>query len=164
MANITVNRLNTTISPADETTLLTGFTGINTVLGPYLATLTDDERKSLFSLKEENLVFAHEALLQAQNLGNLIPAAMGSLVTNLDNDLELNKQMGELEDAVISQLVQKISDTRRLAGHEGYVGALAVYKLIEALASVGVEGAQAAYDILKARFANQGGTPPIVTP
>jgi hypothetical protein len=35
---------------------------------------------------------------------------------------------------------------------------LAVYKIIEALSAVGVDGAKAAYDILKERFANQGGS------
>ena len=47
--------------------------------------------------------------------------------------------------------------SRRLAGHEAYVGALAVYKIIEALASMGVAAAIPPYILLKERFAAQGG-------
>jgi len=54
----------------------------------------------------------------------------------------------------------RVEHTRRLAGHEAYVGSLAVYKIIEALAAMGIPQAVAAYNLLKERFANQGGTKP----
>ena len=158
MANITENIVNTTITPADETTIGTNTAALMTLLQPYLATLTDEQRASLFSLKEENLVFAYLALQQAQSLGNLLPPALSSLVANLGNDLELHNQLTDLENTFIKQVAQKVADTKRRAGHEAYVGGLAVYKIIEALSAVGVDGAKAAYDILKERFANQGGS------
>lgn len=157
MANINTNIVNTTINAADLTSLNTGTASLLTLLQPYFVPLSDDERASLFSLKEENLVFAYLALQQAKNLGNLIPPALSTLVTNLENDLKFQQQLGELENDFILQLAQKTADTKRRAAHEAYVGGLAVYKIIEALASISVDGAQVAYDILKVRFANQGG-------
>jgi len=46
--------------------------------------------------------------------------------------------------------------TKRLADHEAYTAALALYKIIEAMAELGIPGFQAAYDVLKVRFAAQG--------
>ena len=71
MANITTNIVNTTISPADETTLTTTQAALMALLQPYFVTLTTDERAALFSLKEENLVFSFHALEQAQALALL---------------------------------------------------------------------------------------------
>jgi hypothetical protein len=164
MANINENRLNTIISPADNTTIVAGFGSVNTTLGPYLTALTDEERRSLFSLKEENLVFTADALAQAEALGDLIPAALSGMVANMSNDLDLYNQLKLIENDYVAQLAQKVADTKRLSGHEAYTAALTIYKVIEALAAVGVSGAQVAYEILKVRFANQGGQPPIETP
>lgn len=159
MANVNENRVNNIISPADDTALLASIGSFNTVLNPYLTALTEQERKSLFSLKEENLVFAGLALQQAQALGTLIPSSMSSLVTQLSTDLDFYTQLQQIENVFLLQALQKVQDTKRLAGHEAYTASLAIYKIIEALASVGVVEAQAAYDILKERFAEQGGAP-----
>ena len=159
MANVNENRVNTTINAVDLAALDTATAGIKTLLEPYFASLTDDERTSLFSLAEENLVFAHDALERAKLLGNLFPPALSSLVTNLENDFKLYEQMDGFEKDFIAQISQSAADTKRLAAHETYVGSLAIYKIIEALATMGVAGAKPAYDILKERFANQGGRP-----
>ncbi len=161
MANINVNRVNITISNADDTAIVAAITDMNTVLDPYLTALTQEERESLFALGEENLAFATLAFQQAQALGTLIPPALSSLVANLENDLIFHEQLLQIENVFVAQIAQKVGDTRRLAGHEAYVGGLTVYKIIEALASIGVTGAEAAYDILKVRFANQGGGAPL---
>ena len=56
------------------------------------------------------------------------------------------------------QLLEKIEDTQLLAGSEAYVSGLAFYKLVSAAAEAGVPGADAVSDLLRARFAGQGGT------
>ena len=85
-----------------------------------------------------------------------MPPALAALVTNLDNDLKFSNQLTDFENNFIKQIQQKVADTKRRAAHEAYTASLAVYKIIEALAEVGVDGAQAAYDILKVRFEGQG--------
>lgn len=160
MANATENRINTVITDADVTAIGTGFTGINTKLDPYTVALTDDERSSLFSMAEENRVFAEAALEQGNLLFDSLPPAMQAIVTNMAKDLGLFKQLEKMENTQIKPLALSVADTKRLSAHEGYVGALALYKIIEAFAQMGIPGFQAAFDALKERFAGQGGRPP----
>lgn len=159
MANPNVNRINTTISPADVTTINTSMGTVNSTLDPYTQQLTEDERDSLFSLAEENEAFADDALAQGQLLMAQMPPAMQTIINNMDTDSKLYDQLDKIEDELVKPLAQRISDTRRLTAHEQYTGALAVYKYIEAGAQLGLPGFQAAYDILKVRFAGQGGRP-----
>jgi hypothetical protein len=164
MANTNVNRINTTVTDANMGNITTAVTDINTALDGSTVALTDEERSSLFSLSVDNKEFAHDALAQGQLLYSQMPPAMQTIVDNLKNDLVLNSQMEKLIDTQFSTLQMRASDTRRLSGHEGYVGALALYKIIEAMAGMGIEGFQAAYDVLKKRFEGQGGSAPIPNP
>lgn len=163
MANSTENRINTSIAAADVTAIEKGFTDIGTALDNYTQALTDDERASLFSLQDANLVFAADALAQGQTLMAKLPPAMQALVTNMVKDMALEAQLDTFAKNQLAQLTQRILDTKRLAAHESYVGALALYKVIEAMAATGIEGFQAAYDVLKVRFASQGGGKPLGT-
>ena len=156
MANPNENRINITIAPADVTTIDTSFTGINTALDPYTQALTEDERESLFSVAEENEVFADDALQQGQLLMPNLPNVVQSIVTNLQTDTDLHVQLEKIMNTQVLPLLLRVKDTRRLVSHERYVQALAIYGIIEAGAKIGLPGYQAAYDILKVRFAAQG--------
>lgn len=164
MANPNVNRINTTISAADQTTLNTAFTQIITVLSTYTQALTPEERSSLFSLAEENLVFAQEALTQGQLLNASLPVAMQTIVTNMGTDMTLYGQLNAINIGNLAQIVMRINDTQRLSAHEAYSAALALYKYIEAGAALGLQGFAAAYDVLKSRFAAQGSSGAPVQP
>ena len=164
MANTNVNRINTTVTDSNMSNISTAFTAINAALAGSTVALTDEERNSLFSLSVDNKEFAHDALAQGLLLYSQMPPAMQVIVDNLKNDLVLNSQMETLIDTLIAALLLRASDTRRLSGHEGYVGALALYKIIEAMAGMGIEGFQAAYDVLKPRFEGRGGSTPNPNP
>ena len=58
----------------------------------------------------------------------------------------------------LSQILEKINDTQLLAGSEAYTSALTVYKLFGSAADAGIPGTDTIYDLLKQRFAGQGGT------
>lgn len=158
MANITLNRLSTTISPADDTALGAAGGQIESIINTYCLSLDDDERKSLFSLDVENKVFVEECLNEAKNHGGPLPAYVQ--VAEMDKDLTLFNQLDGIE-ANLNHVAQKVSDTKRLAGHEAYALALMIYKLYEAAALAGVPDAKASFDRLKARFAAQGGGSPV---
>jgi len=157
MANPNENRINTVIAPADVTTIDTGFTGINTALDATAQTLTEDERNSLFSVAEENEVFADDALQQGQLLMPNLPNVVQTIVSNLKIDTDLHVQLEKIMNTQVLPLLLRVKDTKRLVSHERYVQALAIYGIIEAGAKIGLPGYQAAYDILKVRFASQGG-------
>ena len=157
MANATVNRIDSTISAADQTTIDGGFAQVNTGLDPYAKTLTPDERDSLFSAAEENLVFINEAIVQGNILKTQFGAEMQLVLSRTDKDHTMGNQLNTIQIGALAQINQKVEDTRRLAYHEAYTGALALYKFIEAGAQIGLPGFQAAFDVLKVRFAAQGG-------
>jgi len=162
MANPNENRIDTTITAIDLGNINMGFAQVNTGLDPYAQTLTDDERSSLSSIAEENETFSDDALEQGQLLVAQFPPMLQTVVNNMVNDTTLHGQLNTIEDTQLLPLVQKVKDTKRLAAHERYTAAIAIYKYIETGAALGLPGFQAAYDILKVRFAGQGrqaGTP-----
>lgn len=158
MANISTNLLDIVLSPADTVAIQTAITTIDTTLDPVEHTLTDEERASLLSLDVSNKVFAEEALEEAVNNGSMLPAAVNT--TFLKNDLALYDQLAGIESQ-LENVLRKVKDAKRVAGHEAYAMALTIYTLYRSLAAVGVAGAQQSADRLGERFTNNGaGAPP----
>jgi hypothetical protein len=156
MANITDNRLSLTISPADLTTVNTAGATIDTTLS-FLIALTEEERERLFGVNVNNKVFIEEALEEAQNNGTILPGYIQ--VAELEKDLTLFNQLGDLL-SYLRNLLQKMEDTQRLAGHEAYALSLAIYQLYKSAAEAGIPGAASSYNRLKERFDTTRPTPP----
>ncbi|MGE0638370.1 MAG: hypothetical protein AB7G44_09645 [Bacteroidia bacterium] len=157
MANITDNLLNTSIPAAGLAAVQTGITGIATVLDPITHTLIDEQRESLLSLNVDNKVFVEEALVEITTNGAILPSAVNAAF--LANDLLFFNQLSGIETQLENLLI-RIKDTKRLAGHEAYAMALTIYTLYKALAAAGVPGAQQSADKLGERFNQQGGGAP----
>jgi hypothetical protein len=156
MSNPQSNRTDVTVSALDMTAIQGGFTTVNTKMATYVQGLTEQERESLFSLAEENLVFTNDVFAQATVLNASLPAAAQTILTNMSNDMTLGTQMNTIIETMVMPVMRGALDTKRLADHEAYTAALALYKIIEAMAELGIPGFEAAYDILKVRFAAQG--------
>jgi len=152
--NITINRLNTTMSEADMATVKKYFNSMYSLM-PFLIGLTTDERVSLPKINEGNKVFVADSINALANNAPMLPAYLN--VADIQTDLTLYEQLDELE-GIAMQLVEKIQDTRMLCGSEAYASSLAAYRLFEAAASAGLPGADTVYSALKQRFAGQGGT------
>jgi hypothetical protein len=60
----------------------------------------------------------------------------------------------------LENLLRKVKDAKRVAGHEAYAMALTIYTLYRSLAAVGVPGAQQSADGLGERFTQNGGGAP----
>jgi hypothetical protein len=157
MANISTNLLNVVLAATDMGTVTTAIATIDTTLDPVESTLTDEERASLLSLDVNNKVFAEEALQEVDTNGSMLPAAVNSLF--LKNDLTLYDQLDGIESQ-LENVLRKVRDAKRVAGHEAYAMALTIYTLYRSLAAVGVAGAQQSADRLGERFAqNANGAP-----
>lgn len=152
--NITINRLNTTMSEADITTVKKYFNSMYSLM-PFLIGLTTDERITLPKINEGNKVFVADSINALVNNAPMLPAYLN--VADIKTDLTLYEQLDELEGIAL-QLVEKIQDTRMLCGSEAYASSLTAYRLFEAAASAGLPGADSVYNALKQRFAGQGGT------
>lgn len=155
MANITTNLIDTNISVADRTTIQTSVSTILTTLNPYVRNLTDEERDRLLSLDVNNKVFVEEAIDEITNNGSILPTAIS--LGQLENDLELFNQLDSLE-SILQNMLDRVRDTKRLAGHEAYAMALTAYTIYKALANSGVEQAHTSAERLGQRFSGNGGT------
>ena len=154
MANITNNRLSITMTAAQITAVKTAVQTIQTNM-PFLLGLTNEERMALPKINVANKAFTEDAINSMVNNPSLLPAYFN--VAEIQKDVTLFAQLDEL-NTLVNQLGERINDTQLLAGSEAYVSALAAYRNFEAAASAGVSGADTIYDLLKSRFANQGGT------
>ena len=153
MSNLTNNRINSTATAAQVTAVKTALQTIATNL-PFLIGLTVEERMALPTIDVSNKAFTEDAIIAGLNNAALIPSYVS--VPNMQNDMVLFNQLEEII-AVVNQLLEKLEDTKLLAGSEAYVSALALYKLFGAASDAGVPGSDAIVAQLKTRFAGQGG-------
>lgn len=153
MSNLSENRINVVLAAAD-------ITAINTAIGTILSkvpagtTLTDEQRLSYNAINVANKVFSDDCLSEAQANGTGILPGFVNL-TNLQNDLTVFEQLDQIESA-LNNALQRISDARRIAGHEAYGQANVIYNAFKTANESGIANAKASYDKLKARFEQQG--------
>ena len=152
MANVTENRVNTTIDDATFGALKTQIKSIGAAM-PFLVTLSDAQRKSYFSLDVSNKVFVEEALDELMNNGAMMPGVVDA--SFIKNDLALFEQLDTLE-SMLTNLLNLVSDTKRTAANEAYTNALMVYKLFGLFADSAVPEARQSYDRLSRRFEQSG--------
>lgn len=157
MANITQNRIDHTIDATNLSTLNAAINTLHTTLS-FLVGLTDEERDSLSGLDVDNKVFVDEAFDEISNNPNN-PAILPPFINSgyLKNDITLFEQLDSIESE-LKNLLTRISDTKRLAGHEAYAMSLTAYNLYAMASAAGIPGAKQSYDRLKVRFAGQGRT------
>lgn len=152
MANLSENRLNQIFSPEDMVVFKEGIKAIDGLMPQ--GNLTDVERGRLFAMDVNNTVFVENAHMEMVNSGEgIIPTYINE--TFIANDLTIFKQLDVMETSLL-RVLRNVSDLKRIAGHEAYVGGLAVYKIFEAANAGGVRNAKEAYDNLKVRFEKQG--------
>ncbi|MCZ8089155.1 hypothetical protein [Flavobacterium sp.] len=154
MANLSNNRLDFTLSQSDVTAINDSIDTLNSRLD-FLVGLTVTERISLPAIDVNNKAFTEDAINAATSNETLLPGYIS--VTAMKNDLDLFNQLEPIK-VKLQQIVEKLNDTQMLAGSEAYVAALMVYKLFGSAADAGVPGTDTIYDLLKQRFAGQGGT------
>lgn len=152
MANITNNRISSTMTAAQVTAVKAALQTIQTNM-PFLLGLTNEERISLPKINVSNKAFTEDAINAMVNNPSFLPAYFN--VAEIQKDMTLFVQLDELL-GLVNQLAEKMSDTQLLAGSEAYVTALAAYRNFESAASAGLSGADTIYEQLKTRFANQG--------
>ena len=152
MSNTNQNLLNQTLAALSVTEIMEA---LNTAAAAFPdATLTDEQRKSLNAISVDNKVFAEEMLDEM----TINPNAAVNATYNLEflaNDLQLFDQVESIM-ARLMDMLQRLDDVKRLAGHEAFGMATGAYGMLDVMARTGVPGAQASYDRLKVRFAGQG--------
>ena len=159
MSNLTNNRIDTVMTAAQITDVKNAINTINTSIS-FSVSLTPAERSSLPKISVANKSFTEDAINALANNAALFPSYLD--VKLMQNDFNLYQQLDELA-TMLRQTLERIEDTRILAGSEAYVAALSVYKLVGAAASAGVQGTDTIYEQLRERFtisSNTNTTPP----
>jgi len=148
MANLTQNRLNTTLTATAVTSISTNLAAVASQLPAV--TLTDEERSSFKAIDVNNKIFVEDTITEMAVSGaGIIPPFLNSAI--IQTDLTFFEQLDALESN-ITNLLRKVSDLKRICGSESYDYALAVYRIYEAANFGGILGAKESYDKLKVRF------------
>jgi len=163
MSSITENRLNVTI-PAADITLMNQSIATFVSKIPANTTLDDKQRDGYLAIEKENKIFCEDTLIEANISGNGIFRSYLSIPA-LQNDLTIYGQLDALE-STLKNALQRIKDAKRIAGHEAFEMANAMYKDYKNAAEDGIPNAKAAYEKLKVRYEAQGnvGRPANPTP
>ena len=159
MSNLTNNRIDTVMTPTQVTDVKNAITAINAAIN-FSVSLTAEERMTLPKISVANKSFTEDAINALDNNAAIFPAYLN--VGQMQNDLKLYQQLDEMA-IMLRQTLERIEDTRILAGSEAYVAALTVYKIVGAAAKAGIEGSETIYEQLRERFTvstNTSSTPP----
>jgi len=151
------NQIDVTVSDADQSLVLQSIGNIKLAM-PFLTKLSKADRKNLQMMKDGRKPFVEKGLDLASRNNELSPGSGMIDAGNKDIKLFTFLQSVELE---LQQLLEMVSDTRRMAGSEAYLVALFVYKKAKYNDSIGIPGSKAIVDELSLLF-KQNGTP--VTP
>ncbi len=122
---------------------------VNTLLEPFLITLTSDQRRSILKMGERTLSFVVNANEYSQQHPELRP----SYTSQQDFDIDVADATGLLPvEAILNKLASQINDTAMLAGSEAYNHALLFYNNAKMASKNNVPGAKEIYSDLKTNF------------
>lgn len=153
MSNLTENKLNTVISDADVLSIATSITSIVNKLPS--GSLTDEQRQTLKGIDVNNKIFVEDVISELGiSASGIVPPFINA--ASIQTDLILYEQL-DIIAANLSNVLQKVSDLKRIAGDEAYSMALAAYKIYDGANQFGIAGAKQSYDNLKTRFDAQNG-------
>jgi hypothetical protein len=160
MSNLSENRINVVISATDVTAINSSIATILSKL-PADTTLTDVQRSNYTAIDVSNKVFAEDVLTEARLTGTGILSPYINL-DFLQNDLTVFNQLDGIESG-LANLLQRVKDAKRIAGHEAYGMSGKAYGNYKDAAEAGVANAKSGYDKLKVRFESQGASRPVDT-
>ncbi|GAB3831244.1 hypothetical protein [Hymenobacter jeollabukensis] len=147
------NQFNQDVAAAKLQKVQAALDVIKTELGPLLISLTPDERKSMLRMGDKTVAFVQKTTDYATTNPGFVPAfvSLDELKQDAAGLAALAPILRQLE-----QLSLDTDSTLMVAGSEAYTNALTIYNYIKFQANNHQQGAQAAFDDLKSRFAAQG--------
>ncbi|KAA9332379.1 hypothetical protein F0P96_12970 [Hymenobacter busanensis] len=126
---------------------------VKTELGPYLVSLTPEQRKTMLRMADKTVAFVQKTTDYATTSPAFVPAFVD--VAELKQDAAALTVLAPIHQQ-LEQLALDTDSTMMTAGSEAYGNALTIYNSIKFMAQNKQPGAQAAYDDLRQRFAGQG--------
>ena len=156
MANLSENRLNEVLDPAVLNAAITALDAF--MAGLPEGVLNDDQRRRYTGMDVDNRVFVETVLdVMASSGASVLPASFQ--LATLQVDYDLFEQVKSVLTRV-AQVQRKLEDLLRISAHEAFTYALAVYAIYETMSKAGSEDARAGFELMRERFAGQGGGRP----
>lgn len=143
------NQVSVKLSAGDIEKIDGAIKTINSVLDPYLVTISTDERKELPKMNEKNVPFVKKVLEYAESHPEFAPAYLN--ISNLKIDVEGFAALNKIEKP-LSELAAAITDTTMVCGSEAYTTALTYYNSVKQAVKMKAPGAKVIFDDLKKRF------------
>lgn len=122
---------------------------IKTLLAPYTAHLTKEDRMNLAKMGDKSLAFVSKVMEYVQTNPKFIPAMMNA--EEFKKDFNANQQMVPFQ-TLADQISEAVKDTAILTGNEAYVQALYYYGNVKMFAKAGDPEAKVIYEELSQRF------------
>lgn len=123
---------------------------------PFLVTLSKEERRSLYKMKDQRLAFVEEAIKAAENHGAALPGTFS--VAEFKRDFALARALAEVR-SLLGALYTDVDDTTMAVGSEAAVAATAVRRYVTEGAKT-TPGLKATADRLAEFFERAGGETP----
>jgi hypothetical protein len=148
------NLVSIQISDADLNTVNEAYKTIQSVLKPYLVTISTEERKTLPKMNEKTLPFVKKVMEYMVSHSEFSPSYV--------NPDEMKKDVTAFETlnkigSPLEELSTAITDTTILAGSEAYIASLAYYNSVKQAVKMNQASAKVIFEDLKTKFEDYGG-------
>lgn len=143
------NTISVEIPKEVATQVTTKLQEIKTLLAPYTAKLTKEDRINLAKMGDKTLAFVSKVMEYVVTNPKFIPAMMN--VEEFKKDFNANQQMVPFQ-TLADQISEAVKDTSILTGNEAYTQALYYYGNVKFFAKSGDPEAKVIYEELSRRF------------
>ncbi len=143
------NQISITIPPEVVEQVKQLYSQANSILAPYLISLTNDQKAVLPKMGEKSIPFVTKA---AEYLD--IPATPAPPYIDpaeLRIDLTAYETLRKIRQ-VVAPTLEMLDDTMLLCGSEAYIAVLAFYNYLKGASKMNVPGAKTIFDDLSTRF------------
>jgi len=145
----TQNQISTAIPEAVIEKVLKALQESKAALAPYLHSLTDVEKRSLFKMGDKSIATVQKVKTYVETNPEFVPAYMDK--TEFLKDEAVASQLGPVF-SLAEQLAADVQDTITLAGSEALLAAMLYYGQIKEAHKKGIPTSKPIYDDLSKRF------------
>jgi hypothetical protein len=121
----------------------------NAALEPYVTSLTNEERKTIFKMSDKSQAFVQKVDTYTDTNPQFVPSFLN--VEDLKIDFNNNAAIAPVLK-LAEQLYYNLNDTGMVAGSEAFKGSLMYYNNVKQADKNGISNARSIYEDLQKRF------------
>lgn len=149
------NLISITLTDEEVKALNDAVTSINKVLKDKVVNLTPDERRQYGSIADRNKILVDKCKKYMEQNPETIPMVLDK--DEFDRDYKAREQM-TTPIMQLSQVLEKLQDTKTLLDHDNYQASIAYYRYIKYLSTQNEPGTTTIYNDLKQHYKRKATT------